>query len=234
MEGCARCVQNRTVNIWCSLLLFQQTLNLTWTLTWHPNPDNVKEFQIPPKPFLINIWMERGTVIPHSGVVVEPQFMWRDAYQSHSKRLNATCQKPWAMRLLNTCRIAPCTRLDKTLYPLARKAQCLAVKTCHGQEFVLEAQSPGQMESICERWKMAVARFASLAVTEDIDSIAQEFFHPTLSAHTLTVQDQSVTILESTSEGSYAISLEPSSASTHLPSPRTQVTVQTNRRWVDI
>lgn len=144
----------------------------------------------------VNIWMERGTVITHSGVVVEPMFMWRDAYQSHDllqqrKRLNDTCQKPWSMRLLNTCRIAPCTSsLDKSLYPLARSACCLVVKTCQNQEFVLEAQSSGQRDMICERWKLAVARFASLAVTEDIDAIAQEFFHPTLSAQTLTVQQQ--------------------------------------------
>jgi hypothetical protein len=176
--------------------LSQQTLNTTWTLTWHPNPENIKEFQINPKPIMINIWMERGTVITHSGVVVEPMFMWRDAYQSHymlqqRKRLNPSCQKPWSMRLLNTCRIAPIGRnLDKSKYPLARRANCLIVKTCQGQEFLLEANSASQMELICERWKITVARFASLAVTEDIDAIAQEFFHPTLSAQTLTVQQQ--------------------------------------------
>lgn len=138
-------------------------------------------------------------MICHSGVVVEPMFMWRDAYQSHDllqqrKRLNDTCQKPWSMRLLNTCRIAPCVTLDKTLYPLARSAFCIVVKTCQSQEFVLEAQSEAQRDMICERWKLTVARFASLAVTEDIDTIAHEFFHPTLISQTLTVQPQKHTI----------------------------------------
>jgi hypothetical protein len=173
----------------------QQTLNSTWTLTWHPNADNVQEFQIPSHAMNINIWMERGTVICHNGVVIEPMFMWRDAYQTHDllqqrKRLNDTCQKPWSMRILNTCRIAPCSSLDKAQYPLARSAYSFIVKTCQNQEFVLEAQSEAQRDLICERWKMVVARFASLAVTEDIDTIAQEFFHPTLSAQTLTVQPQ--------------------------------------------
>jgi hypothetical protein len=179
--------------------------------------------------------MERGTVIPHSGVVIEPQLMWRDAYQSHRKRLNATCQKPWSIRLLNTCRIAPVTRHDKTIYPLARSAQSLVIKTCHGQEFLLEAQSPVQMQTICERWKIAVARFASLAVTEDIDAIAQEFFHPTLSAQTLTIQDEMLRISESSSDGSSTRSSD-SSLSTPLSSPTTKGTIPTthNQRWVDI
>jgi len=155
----------------------------------------VREFRIPSHALKINIWMERGTVICHSGVVIEPMFMWRDAYQSHDllqqrKRLNDTCQKPWSMRLLNTCRIAPCKALDKSQYPLARSTCCFVLKTCQNQEFVLEAQSESQRDLICERWKLCVARFASLAVTEDIDTIALEFFHPTLSSQTLTVQTQ--------------------------------------------
>jgi hypothetical protein len=119
--------------------------------------------------------MERGTVITNSGIVVEPTFMWRDAYQPRlsQRKLNASTQKPWSMRLLNTCRIAASSQLDRTLYPLARQAQCLVLRTCNNQEFLLEATSPSQARLICERWKLAVARFASLAVTEDIDAIRE-------------------------------------------------------------
>jgi hypothetical protein len=162
-------------------------------LTWHPNADNVQEYRVPARALKINIWMERGTVICHNGVVIEPMFMWRDAYQSHDllqnrKRLNESCQKPWSMRLLNTCRIAYFTSADKYRYPLARSACSFLIKTCQNQEFALEAHSEAQRELICERWRLAIARFASLAVTEDIDKISQEFFHPTLSSQTLTVQ----------------------------------------------
>eukprot|EP00934_Nitzschia_sp_Nitz4_P006739 Nitzschia sp. Nitz4//scaffold49_size126201//53905//55629//NITZ4_003640-RA/size126201-augustus-gene-0.3-mRNA-1//1//CDS//3329553143//6729//frame0 len=167
----------------------QETLNTTWTLTWHPNPHNIQEFGISREPMCVNLWMERGMVISQTGLVVEPTFMWRDAYQPHlsQRKLNATSQKPWSMRLLSTCRIALCGRIDKKTYPLTRQDHCLVLKTCHGQEFVLEAQTSNQCRDICERWKLAVARFASLAVTEDIDAIANEFFHPTLSHQTLTL-----------------------------------------------
>jgi hypothetical protein len=201
--------------------------------------------------------MERGTVITHSGVVIEPMFMWRDAYQSHyllqqRKRLNPTCQKPWSMRLLNTCRVAPAMALDKSKYPLARKAHCLLVKTCQGQEFVLEANSASQMELVCERWKITVARFASLAVTEDIDAIAQEFFHPTLSAQTLTVQHQQRQheqqqlpveeegiYLSSSSSSSSTNSSASSSSTPKLGAPEfstihVPVGEGVNRRWLDI
>jgi hypothetical protein len=114
-----------------------------------------------------------------SGVVVEPTLKWRDAYQPQLQKhkLNASSQNPWSMRLLNTCRISS-TDVDRQQYPLARPSQSLTILTCEGQEFLLEAASPQECQTVCERWKLAVARFASLAVTEDIDAIAEEFFHP--------------------------------------------------------
>jgi hypothetical protein len=150
----------------------------------------VEEYGMPSKPTTVNIWIERGTVITQSGVVVEPTLMWRDAYQpSLSKhKLNASSQKPWAMRLLNTCRIAPLTGNDSN-YPLARPSCSLYLRTCNGQEFLLETASPQECKILCERWKLVVARFASLAVMEDIDSIAKEFFHPTVTSQMLTVNN---------------------------------------------
>jgi hypothetical protein len=171
------------------------TLNSTWTLTWHPNPDNMKEYSISHQPICTNIWLERGTVISNSGVVIEPAFMWRDAYQpnlTQRRQLNASTQKPWTMRLLNACRISPCSSsavLDRSRYPLARQSSCFFLKSCNGQEYLLEAQSREEMIMITQEWKMAVARFASLAVTEDVSGIAKEFFHPTIDSQVLTVPD---------------------------------------------
>ncbi|KAL3920093.1 MAG: hypothetical protein SGILL_003431 [Bacillariaceae sp.] len=170
----------------------QRTLNSTWTLTWHPNPQNVKNYNhISHKPLCINIWLERGTVISHSGVVVEPAFMWRDAYQPMlgKHKLNNSTQKPWTMRLLNACRITPSSALDRSKYPLARQQCCFLLKSCTGEEFLLEAKGPDEVETITERWKLAVARFASLAVTEDVNGIAKEFFHPTVDSQMLTVPE---------------------------------------------
>ncbi len=180
----------------------QQTLNSTWTLTWHPNPQNRKEYNIThSKPICINMWLERGAVMTNSGVVVEPAFMWRDAYQPlllTQHKLNTSSQKPWSMRLLNACRITPYfsspngaarNSIDRSKYPLARKNASFLLKSCGGEEFLLEAKSPEDAIAITERWKLVVARFACLAVTEDVGGIAKEFFHPTSDSRMLTVPD---------------------------------------------
>ena len=172
-------------------VVLQETLNTTWTLTWHPNEQNRKDYGLIAKPVCINIWIERGTVIHQSGIVIEPQFMWRDAYQPElaKRKLNPSTQKPWTMRLLNTCRIAQAGNIDRNKYPLARKNCSFYLRCCQGEEFLLEASSPEECSKVCQRWKMAVARFASLAVTEDIDGIAEEFFHPSTTSQMLTIHD---------------------------------------------
>lgn len=188
--------------------LVQQTLNLTWTLTWHPNSKNRRKYKLPHnKPICVNIWLERGTVITNSGVVVEPAFMWRDAYQPlllSQHKLNSSTQKPWSMRLLNACRVThflsaatpdvskePFT-IDRTEYPIARQNSSFLLKSCDGEEFLLEAKCPNEVIAITERWKLVIARFASLAVTEDVTGIAKEFFHPTSESRMLTISDDDV------------------------------------------
>lgn len=180
----------------------QQTLNSTWTLTWHTNAENRKEYNIShSKPICINMWLERGAVMTNSGVVVEPAFMWRDAYQPlllTQHKLNTSTQKPWSMRLLNACRITPYfsssdgsakNSIDRIKYPLARKNSSFLLKSCGGEEFLLEAKSPEDAIAITQRWKLVVARFACLAVTEDVGGIAREFFHPTSDSKMLTIPD---------------------------------------------
>jgi hypothetical protein len=182
----------------------QQTLNSTWTLTWHPNAENRKEYNIShSKPICINMWLERGAVMTNSGVVVEPAFMWRDAYQPlllSQHKLNNSSQKPWSMRLLNACRITPYfssspnntsanNSIDRNKYPLARKNSSFLLKSCGGEEFLLEAKGHEDAIAITQRWKLVVARFACLAVTEDVGGIAREFFHPTSDSKMLTIPD---------------------------------------------
>jgi len=175
--------------------LVQQTLNSTWTFTWHPNPHNVKEFGLESsQPICINIWIERGSALPN-GHVTEPTIMWRDAYQpllNGKHQLNKSTQKPWAMRLLSTCRIAVSGSLDRSTYPLARSQNCFVLKTSSGNhEFLFEASSSNDMRKVCQQWKLTVARFASLAVMEDIASIEREFFHPSFNNQMLTIDNSS-------------------------------------------
>ncbi|KAL3943876.1 MAG: hypothetical protein SGBAC_002034 [Bacillariaceae sp.] len=175
--------------------LVQQTMNSTWTFTWHPNPHNVKEFGLESvRPICINIWIERGTALPN-GHVAEPTIMWRDAYQpflTGKSELNKSTQKPWTMRLLSTCRIAASGSLDRSIYPLARSQNCFVLKTSSGNhEFLFESTSSNDMRKVCQQWKLTVARFASLAVMEDIASIEREFFHPSFNNQMLTIDSSS-------------------------------------------
>lgn len=173
----------------------QETLNSTWTFTWHPNPQNVKDFGLDSsKPVCVNIWIERGTALPN-GHVTEPTIMWRDAYQPNLQakhQLNKSTQNPWTMRLLNTCRVAGCTgSLDRAVYPMARRLNCFVLRTSQGNhEFLFETPCEDEVQNVCERWKVTIARFASLAVTEDIDTIEREFFHPTSTSQMLIVNDE--------------------------------------------
>ena len=67
---------------------------------------HVKEFE---KEYAKHFGHEHA-VMTNSGIVVEPAFMWRDAYQPlllTQHKLNNSSQKPWSMRLLNACRITP-------------------------------------------------------------------------------------------------------------------------------
>lgn len=175
--------------------LVQQTMNSTWTFTWHPNAHNVKEFGLESsQPICINIWIERGTALPN-GHVTEPTIMWRDAYQpllTGKRQLNKSTQKPWTMRLLSTCRIAVAGSLDRSTYPLARSQNCFVLKTSSGNhEFLFEATSSNDMRKVCQQWKLTVARFASLAVMEDIASIEREFFHPSFNNQMMTMDNSS-------------------------------------------
>jgi len=171
----------------------QQTLNSTWTFTWHPNPHNIEEFGLESsQPICINIWIERGTALPN-GHVAEPTIMWSDAYQpflSGKRQLNKSSQKPWTMRLLSTCRIAASGSLDRSIYPLARSQNCFVLKASSGNhEFLFEASSSADMRQVSQQWKLTVARFASLAVMEDIASIEREFFHPSFNNQMLVIDN---------------------------------------------
>ena len=174
-------------------------MNSTWTLIWHPNLQNRQNYKISHnKPICINIWLERGTVLTNSGFVSEPAFMWKDAYQPFllsQHKLNDSTQKPWSMRLLNACRVTPFispsnnNKIDRKEYPIARQNSSFLLKSCDGEEFLLEAKGPNEAFAITERWKLVVSRFASLAVTEDVGGIAKEFFYPTSESKMLTISD---------------------------------------------
>jgi len=163
----------------------QESLNYSWTLTWHPTKDAmnavgfVKDEKKYFEPFCIQLWFERGHVLHFGHTIVEPQFMWR----------SLLCRKftaPYQMRLLNVCRVLPLEDIERSRHPLAMVSHCFVLRMVHGEEFIFEASSERERDLVISRWKLVVARLAMLAVFEDIDSMSREFFTPIADIQTLT------------------------------------------------
>ena len=141
--------------------LVQETLNLTWDLTWH----------VPHQaPIPVQAWLERGAMLPRK--MIEPCLMWRRTSR-HTKA--AATSEPISIRLLNLCRVLPPgASLDRKAYPFVRNSQCIVLRTAdENDEYVLTCHD---RDNVLERWKHVVARFATLAVMEDIQTIQKEFF----------------------------------------------------------
>lgn len=142
----------------------------------------------------IHFWIERGTMLNQGSVVVEPKFMWRQVYQPSlgtSRTLSESSRKPMDVRVLNACRIVEAgPQLDRSKYPMARSACSFFLKTCRDEVFLFEASSPEEKEQIVRQWKLVVARLASLAVVEDMGSMAKEFFTPAVNSQMLITNDR--------------------------------------------
>lgn len=145
--------------------LVQESFNINWDLKMHPSDGG--------HPIVVRAWLEKGTIIHQEPYMLEPCLMW--------KRPNEN--KPRRVRLLNICRIVP-LRTRSPSYPYARPHRCWTIRTAEDEEmFTFEAPSDETAKSAMARWKHCIARFAMLAVMEDVRAIQREFFHkaPTTS-----------------------------------------------------
>lgn len=155
--------------------LVQETLNMTFILTWHSTPH----------PCSIRVWMERGNILQQNPGIVEPCLMWQPAA---GNSLLTTCP-PHCIRFLNLCRILPLQKRDPRRYPFARSNRCIVLRTTEDEEYVFEAPTVEERDQILLRWKHVVARFATLAVLEDVSHIQDEFFRP-LTCPTMPVPER--------------------------------------------
>jgi hypothetical protein len=162
----------------------QESFNLTWSLTWHPGKHH-KHLN----PVCVQAWLERGNLLQSNSVMLEPCLMWRESYQpglASQRKLNRSTKKPFSIRLLTLCRMRPApAELNRTMYPMARSSRCLVLLTSDKQEFLLEASSEKERDETLLRWKQTVARFAMLAVMEDVRTIHTEFFMPAITSNML-------------------------------------------------
>lgn len=148
-----------------SFACINETLNTNWRLIFH-DPKGCS--------YACRVWMERGMLIDSRNRMLEPSLLWLPAVQSQTDAV----QSPTSVRLLNIFRIIPAERIDRSLFPLARPLCCFKVHTADDGIFLFQAESKEEMHTIMTCWKQCVARFAALAVVEDMDTIAEEYFLP--------------------------------------------------------
>lgn len=147
--------------------MVRESMNQKWDLVWHTEKSSMP----------VRAWMERGTVV--SGVMLEPSLVWRHA--------NNECTK---LRFLNICRIVAATpEAHRKASILSRPSCTLRLMTSTGEEFHLEAPSMVRRNEIVDTWKICIARFATLAVLEDLDNIQKEFFHASCHSYVPDVED---------------------------------------------
>lgn len=137
----------------------QESFHISWKLKLHPTDGG--------HPTAVRVWLEKGTTIQQEPFMLEPSLMW--------KRPNENT--PHRVRLLNICRIVPFASRSPE-YPFARPNRCWTIRTAEDKEiFAFEAPSHQSAHDTMERWKHCIARFASLAVMEDVHAIQREFFY---------------------------------------------------------
>lgn len=134
----------------------RECMNRNWELVWHTEKSALA----------VRTWMERGTIVGTQ--MFEPALVWRNG------------DKHTQLRFLNICRILPASPEDLRKESILARPSCtLRLFTSDGEQYFLEAPSSAKRTEIIDSWKMCIARFATLAVLEDLDNIQKEFFHPT-------------------------------------------------------
>lgn len=138
----------------------QESFNMTWTLMCHSDDGRVQQ---------MTVWMERGSMVNNPSMLLEPSLCWRPVDAPLTTQ-------PTCVRLLQVCRLLTIDEPIKE-HPLARPMCTLLLKTSDKEEMYFEARNEAERDDTVRRWKATVARFASLAVLEDLDSIVNEFVH---------------------------------------------------------
>ena len=112
--------------------------------------------------------------------MLEPALVWRKDNQTECTQL----------RFLNICRILAMTPQEQQKAAILARPSCtLRLMTSTGEEYFLEAASKSQRNEIVKTWKLCIARFATLAVLEDLESIQKEFFHATSHSYVPEIDD---------------------------------------------
>mmetsp|Transcript_14476 Transcript_14476/g.20413 ORF Transcript_14476/g.20413 Transcript_14476/m.20413 type:complete len:940 (-) Transcript_14476:320-3139(-) len=180
----------------------QEALNSTYTLKWHGENTLVPissssekddsssedkgtlyklEKNLNSSPTAVRMWIERGTLLHFGQTCIEPQIMWRPIFtDSTCTQANIAEVPPESIRLMAICRILECEpehlELENGRDTMISCSKCFILKNTKGTEYIFEASSVEERNEICQLWKYAVARLASLAMVGEEETMAYEFF----------------------------------------------------------
>lgn len=153
-------------------------MNEKLTLVWHRSAKPDARSKGTPQAMVI--WIERGQQL-NSGLI-QPKLVWRPVkeYEGETKRLGLVTPSLESLELLDISRILEVNRIDRKLYPFAKRKSCFVVESLD-RKMMFEASSESERDRIVNGLKLVVARFASKVIVQNRD-VLDEFFTSFLSA----------------------------------------------------
>lgn len=155
----------------------QEFMNEKFTLVWHRSVKPYATSKGTPQAMVA--WIERGQQL-NSGLI-QPKFVWRPVkeYEGEIQRLGLVTPSLESLELLDISRILEVNRIDRNLYPLAKRKSCFLVESLD-RKMMFEASSEEERDRIVNGLKLLVARFASKVIVQDRE-VLDEFFTSFLS-----------------------------------------------------
>lgn len=153
-------------------------MNEKLTLVWHRSAKPDAKSKGTPQGMII--WIERGQQL-NSGLI-QPKLVWRPVrkHEKDTQRLGLSSPSLESLELLDISRVLEVNRIDRKLYPFAKRKSCFLVESLD-RKMMFEASSEAERDRIVNGLKLTVARFASKIIVQD-RQVLDEFFTSFLSA----------------------------------------------------
>lgn len=143
-------------------------------LVWH------RSMNTESSPIAVHAWIEHGSCIQAG--LIQPKLMWQESCGKERKdgeRFVLNEMEFHSLDLLDISRVAPLSRVDRTMYPFAKRSCCFFVQA-FDKELMFEAESGADRDKFIKGLKVLVARLGSKIIVGDKD-VLEEFFTPASS-----------------------------------------------------
>lgn len=152
-------------------------MNEKMTLVWHRSAKPDARSKGTPQAMML--WIERGQQL--NAGLIQPKLVWRPVrkHEGEMQRLGLSTPSLESLELLDISRVLEVNRIDRKLYPFAKRKCCFLVESLD-RKMMFEASSEAERDRIVEGLKLAVARFASKVIVQD-HQVLDEFFTSYLS-----------------------------------------------------